>query len=78
MKYSKDYLFKSTEHAYKAGFDTGRNWKRSHIPGGPFAHAVPHDHHDAEWVAFCKFTQDCRTAWMKGWRIGRKRAGGKK
>lgn len=56
--------------AFAKGFETGKNWKWDHIPGGPSVYHQSMSSNDVNLVAYCQHTADVNEAWLAGWKTG--------
>lgn len=74
MTYPADAPFKKTKidlkKAFSEGLDTGRNWKSTYRPGGPFVCNVGHDR-DPEWAEYCRLSAERNRQWLLGFDQGR-------
>lgn len=59
----------NAKDAFDDGFKTGKTWKESYRPGGPW-HYGAHDWESKEVKAKAKHTQDMHKAWMQGFDAG--------
>jgi hypothetical protein len=63
-----------SEATYKEGYESGKNWKYDHVPGGPFVPSGTRTYQGHPKYAERKRIEDQskidHADWMQGWRDG--------